>query len=81
MSNVVKIGEDTPKGMVNDNLVSLLEDLLARARDGEFVGFAYAATDGDDAHINGWESGGHNLLLSSAVAILNARYQGVFIGE
>jgi len=81
MSNVVRLGESTPSGMVNDDLVAMLEDLLSRAKAGDFVGLAYAATDGDDGAVNGWESGGPNLLMSSASAILNARYQSVFIGE
>jgi hypothetical protein len=79
--NVVRFGGNTPSGMVNDKLVTMLEELVERAKRAEIVGLAYAATDGDDVIMNGWESGGHNLLLSSSVAVLNHAYQNRLHGE
>ena len=73
--NVIRIGEETPAGVVNTELVDLLGRLLERAKSGEIVGLAYAATDGGDAIAHGWESGGHNLLISSSVAVLNYTFQ------
>ncbi len=80
-NNVFKFGNASPKGVVNTGLVEMLEGLLSRAKSGEIVGLAYAATNGQDTQWNGWDSGNHNLLLSSAIAILNAGYQSGFLDE
>ena len=73
--NVIRLGEETPAGVVNTELLDLLGRLLDRAKSGEIVGLAYATTDGNDVISHGWESGGHNLLISSSVAVLNNRFQ------
>ena len=73
--NVVALPGANPSGTVNEDLVKLLEGLVDRAKSGEIVGLAYAASNGDELSYNGWESGGHTLLLSSSIATLNARYQ------
>lgn len=79
--NIVKLGDETPKGLVNDGLVEMLECLVESAKSGDIVGLAYAATDGDDVIKNGWESGGHNLLLSASIAGLAHSYQGQFFAQ
>lgn len=73
--NVVALPGANPTKTVNEDLVQLLEGLVDRAKSGEIVGLAYAASNGDELSYNGWESGGHTLLLSSSIATLNARYQ------
>jgi hypothetical protein len=81
VDNVVKFGEATPHGMVNEELIQMLEGLMARAKSGEIVGLAYAYTDGDDVCGNGWESGSHNIKLAASVGILFHAFNAGFIGD
>jgi hypothetical protein len=78
---VVCLSGASPKGRVNQELVEMLRDLMERAEQGQIAALAYAATDGDDLLQSGWESGGHNLLLSSSIAVLNTRYQNVLLED
>jgi len=45
--NVVALPGANPAGTVNEDLVKLLEGLVDRAKSGEIVGLAYAASNGD----------------------------------
>jgi len=78
--NVVSLGDGTPAGLVNQELIELLESLTESAKAGEIVSLAYASYDGQDLVRTGWESGHHNLMLSSAIALLNTRYQNILVG-
>lgn len=79
--NVVSLSGGVPTGMVNQELVELLESLTERAKSGEIVALAYAGYDGQELIISGWETGYHTLMMSAAVATLNARYQNHIVNE
>lgn len=79
--NVVSLSGGVPTGMVNQDLVEALESLTERAKSGELVALAYAAYDGQELISTGWETGYHTLMMSSAVALLNARYQNVIVDK
>lgn len=70
MSAELRVLTSEPPG---EGIVALLEELLERARSGDFSAVAFAYVDRDGASGSGWTHAYSFAALTGAVAILLAR--------
>jgi hypothetical protein len=72
---IVRLTDRMMAGDINQDIVTLLEQLLDRAKRGEIDGIAYATSAPNDVCATGWDgSGGTMFRLHSAVSTLHHRF-------
>lgn len=75
MSEVIPLRGERLPGQPAGNVVEDLEALLADAKAGRLIGFAYAAVKVSDVTVTGWSgAAGTRHPLCSAIAMLQHRY-------
>lgn len=75
MNKVTPIYGGHVPGEPVDDVIEVLEDLLARAKAGDLTGIAYALTEKDGKQGTGWVgAAGTRHPLGTALMMLNHRY-------
>ncbi len=77
MTNITTLRGDIPEGsgLVNDVIVKMLKDLLAKAERGEIVAMGFFGVKPNRVIFSGWDGNtlGYNHEMNSAAAIVQYR--------
>lgn len=80
MSNVISLAPGNIPGEPASEIISTLEDLLERARQGHLTGLAYATVAIDGSQGTGWDGvAGTRHPLGTAIMMLNHRYAAALL--
>lgn len=75
--NLVRLPGASITTGVNQELVEMIEELLARARSGEIVAAAWVAVGSDGTFHTRWKNGGaNNMVLPAGIGRLFTEYLG-----